>query len=103
VRQGGRAGTLSWAAVLAVATLALAAPGLGWVAAPDPLWLPGAYDGGDADDLVLALGRTDGVEPSPLLAPVPVATLVEGLAPRPVTPVLTRAVAPARPRAPPGV
>jgi hypothetical protein len=103
VRGGGRTGALSWAAVLAVAMLALAAPGLGWVAAPDPLWLPGVYDGGDPDELVLTLGRTDGVEPSPVLAPVPVAAPVVALDPRPLMPVLTPAVGPPRPRAPPGV
>jgi hypothetical protein len=101
---GGRTnGRAVVGAVLAVAMLALAAPGLGWVAAPDPLWLPGVYDGGDPDELVLTLGRTDGVEPSPVLAPVPVATPVVALDPRPLMPVLTPAVGPPRPRAPPGV
>ena len=43
---------------------------------PDPLWIPGLYDGGDADDLVLAT-RADGAPPvlvpdaRPRLEPVP--------------------------------
>jgi len=41
---------------------------------PDPIWLPGIYDGADYDDAVALLTDTAGVGDSPLLAvePVPI-------------------------------
>src|SRR5262245_58059713 len=81
---------LRWLLVIGVALAPLAGVAL----RPDPLWVPGLYDGGDADELVLAATRADGV--APLLAPPPL--------PRPdpvaaVTLPPTRTGSPAPPRA----
>ena len=80
----------------------LMTPVLLWAAHPDPLWIPGLYDGGDSDDLVLTVLRAHGVEPTvdrePALARAPVATVLAprcaGPAPRPLPPTRSRAPPP---------
>jgi hypothetical protein len=47
------------------------APSLASASPPDPSWVPGAYDGADHDDVVVAILSLAGVRdhPSPTLAP----------------------------------
>jgi len=63
VRRSYAVGTFFLAAlVVSVVCLAHASP-------PDPTWIPGIYDHGDFDDVVLALLFIDGVTISPPTAP----------------------------------
>jgi hypothetical protein len=99
--RGAGGGVVGLGAVTLLVVGLLMTPVLVWAAHPDPLWIPGVYDGGDADELVLTLLRTHGVEPvidresAPALTPVATVDLplLPGAARRPL--------APPRPRAPP--
>ena len=59
-----RAQRLPWAsrvnypAILALLACLLAAPVLAHASPPDPMWLPGIYDGGDLDDEVALITDT---------------------------------------------
>ncbi|PYM66848.1 MAG: hypothetical protein DMD79_02155 [Candidatus Rokuibacteriota bacterium] len=99
--RAGCSGAGSWLAALAAAAVVVAAPTLGWVAPPDPIGVPGVYDGGDTDDLVLTLGRTHGVEPVRPAAPAVALTLLATIDLPVVSPAPARPGARPRPRAPP--
>ncbi|MBI3824772.1 MAG: hypothetical protein HY294_02110 [Candidatus Rokubacteria bacterium] len=85
--------------VLLVA-VAVGAPAFAAAAVPDPSWIGGLYDGGDADDFVMLVwDQSLGVPP--LVAPA--VTLARATVDPPVAPRLagTAAVPPSEPRAPP--
>jgi hypothetical protein len=83
-----------------VALVALLAPVMAAANVPDPTWIPGMYDGGDADEiLALVWDETPAVAaiPPPLLQPQ--AAVIEPVSPvAPAAPSVARAAAS---RAPP--
>ena len=100
MRRVGR-GAMNGGTLAGLVLALLMTPVLLWAAHPDPLWIPGVYDGGDTDDLVLTVLRAHGVEPP--VDRVPVLALASGAAvdgQRCAGPAC-RPLPPTHPRAPP--
>jgi len=84
--------------------LALAAmmPTLAHATPPDPTWIPGVYDDGDYDDVVVRVTSATGDVPVGLPTDLrPLDTVVAGLAPSPEDAPTPGVGSAARPRAPP--
>jgi hypothetical protein len=98
LRSGLRTGSAGLFAVLFLVLLRAAA----YATPPDPLWIPGIYDGGDFDDLLRPVGLLIGVPDDvhiPTVAPFE-ATRERLLVSKP-SGIPVAFVPPARPRAPP--
>jgi hypothetical protein len=94
---------LRWAGVPLAFSLCITLAGilpLAGAILPDPLWLPGLYDGGDYDDLATAAGDTG---PPGVPAPTVLIPAAETAVPSPTDGVATagKLFSPFVPRAPP--
>jgi hypothetical protein len=86
--------------VFALALVALLAPMLAAASVPDPTWIPGMYDGGDADEILTLVW--DGTPAVAADAPALLEPQAVVLVPSPlVAPAPPRLARPARSRAPP--
>lgn len=66
--------TLLLVALSALAPLALASP-------PDPIWIGGLFDGGDADDVIVAATSSEGATDGAVLPAAKAVLLVVGSVP----------------------
>jgi hypothetical protein len=97
-RSGFRAGSAGLLAVLVLVLLRAAA----YATPPDPLWIPGIYDGADFDDLLGPVGRLFGVpDDTHIPAIAPFEPTRERLLLTDPSAIPLALVPPAHPRAPP--
>src|SRR5215831_558924 len=73
---------LKWTRTFVLFACLVGPSALAHASPPDPLWLPGVYDGGDHDDEVALLTDTPAAGNSPALATAPTCPALESISVR---------------------